>query len=274
MHFRDEPEANLHKPHMSPEFQSLLNAAFASALAPSRRASFLAELIPDFRATADTNQIRQVFSLASLTTSGEQLRVRERRTGDGLALVWIVNGGLTRSRIMWADLADLPIPAEASQATSFIARKRAGLLFERATEAFEDEIGRGAVTLMARRSSPFNDRSLVPSSACSHVAIDDWMKSVGRIAGEPLFDIVVVPTPDEDAAYREKIAAAGRVWTKLLPILIEKLWPGGLPPESRLSKQQFGDELEREIRRLRHEPPDNKTLSRARRDFMGTKLDR
>lgn len=259
---------------MSSEFQSLLNAAFASALSPSRRTSFLADLIPEFRATGDTNQFRQVFSLASLNTSSEQLRVRERRTGDGLALVWLINADVTRSRVNWADLADLPIPAEASQATSFIAHKRAGLLVERATEAFEDEVKSGAVTLMARRSSPLNDRSLVPSSACLHVVIDDWLKSVGRIAGEPLFDIVVVPTPDEDAAYQEKVAATGGVWSKLLPILIEKLWRGGLPPETRLSKQQFGDTLEREIRRLGLDPPHERTITDARKTYSGMRLER
>lgn len=279
MHFRDraKPTRSPHEQRMSSEFQSLLTAAFTTALSASRRESFLADLIPEFRSTADTNQLRQVFSLAGLPATSEQLRVREERTGKGLALVWLVDGGAVRHRANWVELPNLSIPPAVSQVTSFIVRKRAKLLFERATEAFANEIQRGTVTLMARKGSPLTDHSSVPSSACAHVVIDDWMKSVGRVASEPLFDIVVVPALDEEATYRERVAAAGRVWTKLLPVVIEKLWPGGLPPMSRLSKQQFGNTIERELRRLGiglHELPHERTIIDARKTYSGMRLEK
>lgn len=279
MHFRDQakPNRSSHEQRMSPEFQSLLSAAFTTALSASHGESFLADLIPKFRSTEDPNQLRQVFSLAGLSATSEQLRVREQRTGKGLALVWLVNGDAVRQRANWADLPNLSIPPAVGQATAFIVRGKAKLLFERVTEAFANEIQRGTVTLMARKGSPFSDRSSVPSSACAHVVIDDWVKSVGRVASEPLFDIVVVPILDEEAAYREKVAAAGRVWTKLLPVVIEKLWPGGLPPLSRLSKRQFGDAVEQELRRLGiglDELPHERTMTDARKTYSGMRLEK
>ncbi|QTC90856.1 hypothetical protein [Brevundimonas goettingensis] len=262
---------------MSSEFQSLLSAAFTTALSASRRESFLSDLIPEFRSTLPTKRLRDVFSIAGLSKAGEQLRVRQQRTGKGLALVWLVSGGAVRHRVNWVDLPNLSIPPAVSQVTSFIIRERAKLLFERATEAFANEIQRGTVTLMARRGSPLTDRSSMPSSACAHVVIDDWMKSVGRVASEPLFDIVVVPALDEEAVYREKAAAAGRVWTKLLPVVIEKLWPGGLPPLSRLSNRQFGDAVEHELRRLGiglRELPHERTITDARKTYSGMRLEK
>jgi hypothetical protein len=104
--------------------------------------------------------------------------------------------------------------------------------------------------------------------------VDDWINGLGRIASEPLFDIVAVPPLDPEVAYREKIAAAGGVWARLLPIVIEKLWPSGLPPKTRLSNQQFGNMLQKEIERLGLNLPNEKTFHRARRDYKGTRRDK
>lgn len=255
---------------MSTDHQSLIDAAFASARSPSMRSSFFDGL------TCPYQELRagKEFESAIARSSRNDLRVRETKDRLGLALVWRVEAQLKRSRIRWSDLADLPIPEGVSPQVTFTSRQSASAIFDKATTSFLAEIQSGRVELMARRASPLEFQSRIPPEAARYVAVDDWINGLGRIASEPLFDIVAVPPLDPEVAYREKIAAAGGVWARLLPIVIEKLWPSGLPPKTRLSNQQFGNMLQKEIERLGLNLPNEKTFHRARRDYKGTRRDK
>lgn len=258
---------------MSTEHQSLIEAAFASALSQPMRSSFFDGLTSPFQKPRAGKESESAIA----RSSRNDLRVRETKDGHGLALVWRADGQLNRSRIRWSALADLPVPAGVSPQVAFAARQRASAILDKATTSFLAEIQCGRVELMARRASPLEVRSRIPPEAARHVVVDDWLNGLGQIAGERLFDIVVVPPLDEEVAYREKVAAAGRVWTKLLPVVIERLWPAGLPPLSRLSKQQFGDAVEHELRRLGfdlYELPHDRTVTDARKTYSGMRLER
>lgn len=256
--------------NMSTEHQSLIEAAFASALSLPMRSSFFEGLTSPFQEP----RVGKEFESSIARSSRNDLRVRETKNGRGLSLVWRADGQLKPSRVCWSALADLPIPVGVAPQVAFASRQWASATFEKATTLFLAEIQCGRVELVARRASPLEALSRIPTGSARHVTVSDWFKAVGQIAGERLFDIVVVPPLDEEVAYRQKIGAAGWVWSKRLPIIIGKLWPSGLPPESRLSKQQFGNMLQKEIERLGFDPPNDKTFQRARRDYRGAKLDR
>lgn len=256
--------------NMSTEHHSLIAAAFASALSLPMRSSFFDGLTSPFRGPRAGKE----FESAIARSSRNDLRARETKDGQGLALVWRAEGQLKRSRVRWSALADLPVPVEVAPQVAFASRQRASAIFDKATTSFLAEIQSGRMELMARRASPLEPRSRIPPEAARYVVVDCWFTGLGHIAGERLFDIEVVPPLDQEVAYREKIAAAGGVWARLLPIVIEKLWPNGLPPETRLSNQQFGNMLQKEIERLGFDPPNEKTFHRARRDYKRTTRDR
>lgn len=256
--------------NMSTEHHSLIAAAFASALSLPMRSSFFDGLTSPFQGPRAGKE----FESAIARSSRSDLRARETKDGQGLALVWRAEGQLKRSRVRWSALADLPVPVEVAPQVAFASRQRASAIFDKATTSFLAEIHSGHVELMARRASPLEPRSRIPPEAARYVVVDDWFNGVGHIAGEHLFDIAVVPPLDEEVAYREKIAATGGVWTKLLPVLIENLWPSGLPPENRLSNGQFSSVIRKELKQLGLKPPSEKTIARARYGFEGTILDR
>ncbi len=255
---------------MSTDHQSLIDAVFASALSPSMRSSFFDGLTSPYNAPRAGKE----FESAIARSSRNDLRVRETNDRLGLALIWRIGAQLKRSRIRWSDLADLPVPVGVPPTLAFASRQSASAIFDKATTSFLAEIQSGRVELIARRASPLEPRSRIPPEAARYVVVDCWFTGLGHIAGERLFDIEVVPPLDQEVAYREKIAAAGWVWSKRLPIIIEKLWPSGLPPETRLSNQQFGNMLQKEVERLGFDLPNEKTFHRARRDYKGTRRDK
>lgn len=258
---------------MSTDQQPLIEAAFASALSLPMRSSFFDGLTSPYQKPRAGNE----FESAIAGLSRNDLQVRETKDGHGLALAWPVRGAARRSQVGWGALADLPVPVGVPPTLAFASRQRAKAIFDKATASFLTEIQCGRVELMARRASPLEARSRIPREAARYVSVDDWFNGVGHIVGERLFDIVVVPPLDAEVGYREKVAATGGVWSKLLPLVIERLWPAGLPPVSRLSKQQFGDAVEHELRRLGFaldQLPNDRTVTDARKNYSGMRLEK
>ncbi|WP_143276044.1 hypothetical protein [Brevundimonas diminuta] len=259
--------------------QSLVDAAFAHALAKTTRAIFFSEIIPDFRRSSPGREFADalVSRPSALKSNGvrprPRVRIRERSDGAGLALIWRIGTGTKRTTATWADLIDLPCPEGADPVAAAVAHQMAVTIWTKATRDFESEIRGGSVALMGRLGSPFEECGRIPESALAHVQIDDWLLGTGSAAGTRLFDLAVVPELDPSAAYLAKVHAAGKVWTKLLPVIIGKLFPTGIPDRSLLSNKDFCDALGGELKRLGLTQPDNRTYDRARKASEKTTLD-
>ncbi len=254
--------------------QSLVDAAFAHALAKTTRAKFFSEIIPDFRRSSPGREFADALvSRPSAPKSNgvrprPRVRVRERSDGTGLALIWRVGTGTKRTTATWADLIDLPCPEGADPVAAAVARQMAATIWAKAITEFERDIQSGRVALVGRRGSPFEERGQIPTTALVHLQVDDWLLGTGDAAGTRLFDLQVVPQLDESAAYVAKIGAAGGVWTKLLPLIIDKLYPNGLPARDVLSDRDYMKALQSEILRLGLKPPSDKTYERARKELI------
>lgn len=258
-------------------FQGLVEAAFAHALSTETRASFFKEVVPGFRRSSPSHDFADALVPRPQVPKGRavhprrRVRVRERSDGTGLAFVWRIDTGTTRTIAAWTDLTDLQCPKEADPVAVAFVRHMAATIWTKATTDFEHEIQAGRVALMGRLGSPFEERRLIPGAALAHLQINDWLLGTGDAAGSRLFDLVVVPELDESAAYLAKVRAAGRVWTKLLPVLVTKLYPTGLPPRTALSDRDFGDAMERELIRLKVSPlPSPKAYDRVRKSIETT----
>jgi|GEM_PF-6386977 len=263
----------------NPHSQSLVDAAFAHALAKTTRANFFSEIIPDFRRSSPGREFADALvSRPSAPKSNgvrprPRVRIRERSDGTGLALIWRIGTGTKRTTATWADLIDLPCPEGADPVAAAVARQMAATIWAKAITEFEREIQSGRVALVGRRGSPFEERGQIPTAALVHLQVDDWLLGTGDAAGTRLFDLQVVPQLDESAAYLAKVHAAGKVWTKLLPVIIGKLFPTGIPDRSLLSNKDFCDALGGELKRLGLTQPDNRTYDRARKASEKTTLD-
>src|SRR5690606_8988019 len=134
-----------------------------------------------------------------------RVRVRERSDGTGLAFVWRIGSGTTRTIAAWTDLTDLQCPKEADPVAVAFVRHMAAAIWTKATTDFQHKIQTGRVALMGRLGSPFEERRLIPRAALVHLQIDDWLLGTGDAAGSRLFDLVVVPDLDESAAYLAKV---------------------------------------------------------------------
>ena len=264
-----------------PPFQHLVDAAFAHALDANRRARFFKHIVPDFRRWSGGNDFADalVSRPASDKSNGvgprRQMRVREGSDARGLEFVWRVGAGTERVVVSWRDLNNLPCPESAKFVAVAFARQMARTIWSKAIGEFEDELRSGRVSLMGRIDRPFEDQVPIPEAVMAHLEITDWRLGTGHAAGTPVFDLVVVPELDEEADYRAKIRAAGRVWTKLLPVIIARLFPTGTPNRNLLSDQDFGNALEGELRRLKIAPPKSeRTYGRARDGAERTKTDK